>query len=572
MLTFFLFQRLRGHLVRSRWLEFQPIVKLHELAKNKSKHDALEEVFEDVGYGHELWKYITRMRLEKGETLCRPGDPARTLYIVQQGKLSAYRPNDGSKVCSFIHGAYINEMAIFVEGIQPYRIIAEAAVTIVLAITSSALETLKLTRPDILLGLQKTVLKFYHQRNLKLEREKNQLEHNNVNVRPRLQIMPHSLSYSSSNNDLAANSSKKVVPEQHDNCSISSYGSNLQLEELNERVQREHRDSGSCIAHAVAKLARESNMKSKFLVALTGDAEGSLSEKNASRLMNDDIGMSGKAWKNTHLFSALDEGFVVPLYKFTKSDKQNLEDYQGNAIGPVSKFRRSSGSQQNTSESTSVDSPGFDIGSPPYDMDSEEGPYDESEDGGTTSSDSRAATPEAHPAEAQPTFLRISSKAEMDCRACFRKHDTSKQGFVLPSELELILEDVGHYISNKELSMLLQSFAQDEAEKQKEKQSKVVLARLLQQPDSHFCSRRIDTTDISRESQIELINIFLTTSSFFRNLENAISGTIPLIANLAELQVFHKGETITLTGAPANSMFVVVEGVVNIACGKVSIL
>lgn len=538
-----------SHLVRSRWLEFRPVIKLHDLAKNKAKHDALEEVLKDIGYGHELWKFVKRIVLRKNQVLCEPGTPAEALYIVQRGKFSASftdRDSNVRKIRSYARGAYINEMAVFTNAIQRYKIIADSEKSAVVAISRQEIARLRTSRPDIFMALQQTILHHYWQTNLKLEREISDLEHFDP--------------ISSDARDLSKDLSLKTLSRHRRR---SSAGSNA--------VRR-----GSQLLSTMLFVgARDSKSEPE-------DISAQVENENAEKKDSNEKITSQKRLQRSHLFGEeedvrVQESGLAFLHAIvdlvTKQEDRDLLKEELLRAGTSS----STGQSLDTLFEDSTTGLELLHGRPDIvnlfvyganfkgqEMVLNRGISEEEDDAHCHDSE------QLGPPNLQPEFTcRLSKKQEAECRAVFNSYAADK--FVLTTQIAHMLQDTGYYISQKDAALLLHSKIRG-AERTdvttNHENPHFAIANFLHSVGKDDLMRRIDTTKVSRTDQLQIITLFLSNTAVFADLEVSFPGFLEKIAERSELLLFHKGEFVCTEGSPVNSMLVVADGMVNVRKGE----
>ncbi|GBG28967.1 Dynein light chain 1, cytoplasmic [Hondaea fermentalgiana] len=505
-----------AHLVRSRWLEFRPVVKLHDLARNKAKHDALEEILKDTGFGNELWRFVKRVVIAKGETLCEPGKPAESLYIVQQGKFSSvFADANGNvrKIRSYARGAYINEMAVFTTALQQHKIIADTENCAVIVMTQYEISRLRASRPNIFMALQQTILRHYWQSNLKLEREISDFE--------QFAPLPGDLRQQNSSDAEATASVKFRSGKLAKRASMLSRGSSF--------------EAGLAFLHAVINLIQKDSERWLIQDELLG------------------AGLTNKVSTGTTL-NVLFEGFsseiellhgragIVRLQAYT-DEVHNVEAVERPA-------RICEDEEDLCAECTSLGP--------------EKSTRAESVDETSSNATSIKTWEEA-------VCCKLSKKVEAECRAVFQTYASQNEdGKVLATQVIQMLQDTGHYLSQKEAALLMHGrtwSASSGDTSSIAENPQMEFMSLLRGVEKEDLTRHIDTAKISRTKQLEFVKLFLSNTAVFADLELSIPGIISAVAERSELLVFHQGECVCAESAPVNSMLIVVDGMITVRKG-----
>lgn len=113
----------------------------------------------------QLLRHLHAIRLAPGELLFKQGAPADSLYLVQQGRLSAYVEHGSTrfKVRSIQAGGTLGEMGLYRGADRGATVSADEAAT-VLALTRDALRNIELQEPVLALALHKVFVRLLARR------------------------------------------------------------------------------------------------------------------------------------------------------------------------------------------------------------------------------------------------------------------------------------------------------------------------------------------------------------------------------------------------------------------------
>ncbi|GBG35066.1 Hypothetical Protein FCC1311_112892, partial [Hondaea fermentalgiana] len=570
-----------AHLVRSRWLEFRPVIKMHERAKNKAIYDVFGQIVNKHDYGRIIGDATTRRVLSKDEVLCEIDDVATDMYIVQQGKLASYKRDGAGKlvrVGSYARGAYINEMAIFSSAKLQHRVVAEGpSGTIVLQLSADTCRRLEAERPDVLAELQRTILRYYRQHGIKAER-KDQIHNARQNLKQLmafhakglhtqgaagLNALPRGLQSEDSEEDIDTSNENGEAFMGNDG-SIESNESIPTLNGLQGRSgesQRgdEQRKSGrNSDWNAITKQANPRKV-SPYLES-PGDDALVLSSNNS--LEASFRAVSGATSRTTitgpvpdevsrHM-EALTTGVALVHAALKLTDEQTSTPLR-NVLRHCTEDRTLS-----------------DMGH------SRETQYLF----GSNTVAQLANTSDAAPIRTFNQSLQLSStgmlclsperiKASMDC---FRAHDTRGAQRLDTKQVLDALQKLGHHINERDLAILLALDAHGDLYVADESnygllKSRTSILTLLRDHSAHTSTRHVDSAEIKRESQIELMSTMLRSTAFFPVLESSNEGFTSATAERSEILIFRREEALCMEGNPVNSMFIILDGVLSVTQG-----
>jgi len=161
---------------RSKWLKCESFIRLHNLARRMAEGETWLGLLGGDILGEEVHKYVERIEVPKGQKIWNAGDFNTELYLLQQGRISAYAAKNGgwARTQCIRAGCFLNEDALYLDSPQPRMVVAEEDSSL-LGLSRASMKLLSNEHPEIALEVQANVLKYAARVRALVAREPNNL-------------------------------------------------------------------------------------------------------------------------------------------------------------------------------------------------------------------------------------------------------------------------------------------------------------------------------------------------------------------------------------------------------------
>lgn len=181
--------------VRRKWLIFDSLLKVHQRAVLKASYELFTA---DFGHdaAHRLWKYLETIQVVQDDLVFSEGTSDNTLYMLHAGRATAFTSGDGNeyKRLHTITKGWFNTECLIENLPCAYSVVADQDCDLVI-LTEASLRQMELDEPDLLVIIQRTILRVEALLRQRLKREVTAVDladaHNQSDVWPHRHIPSH---------------------------------------------------------------------------------------------------------------------------------------------------------------------------------------------------------------------------------------------------------------------------------------------------------------------------------------------------------------------------------------------